>query len=208
MKYRVAVHRAATWIRDELFRRALEESIPDEKAIVAFTAGANASGKSTALAFTGAGDEAQVVFDSTFSGPEHARRLTDQALAAGRDVTILYIRRPLVEAFYGMLQRAAKQKRVVAIHQLIGSDRGAAESVRDLWRSFSNDPRVEFRFVDNSSIDNPQLSTIELAAPLDYTGVREGLHELLNAEYKAGRLTEAAYQRIRGSQKPGQSGLR
>jgi hypothetical protein len=95
MKYRVAVHRAATWIRDELFRRALEQSISDEKAIAAFTAGANAAGKSTALAFTGAGDEAQVVFDSTLSNSEHAGKLVDQVLAAGRDVTILYIRRPV-----------------------------------------------------------------------------------------------------------------
>jgi hypothetical protein len=89
MQYRVAVHRAATWIRDELFRRALEMNISDEKDRVAYTAGSNAAGKSTALAFTGADRQSQVVFDSTLSNPEHARRLVDQALAAGRRVSIL-----------------------------------------------------------------------------------------------------------------------
>jgi hypothetical protein len=208
MKYRAAVHRAATWIRDELFRRALEENVPDEKDRVAFTAGSNAAGKSTAIEFSGAGTQAQVVFDSTFSNPGHARRLVDQVLAAGRRVSILYIRRPLDDAFQGMLERAGKQKRIVTIQQLIGSDRGAAETVRGLWHAFEDDPRFAFQFVDNSTIGNPRLSTIELAAPRDYTGVGEHLHELLDAEYQAARISEAAYQRIRGSQEPGQPPVR
>jgi hypothetical protein len=102
-----------------------------------------------------------------------------------------------------MLERADKQKRVVTIQQLMASDQGAAETVRDLWRNFRNDARFAFRFVDNSAISDPQLSTIELAAPHEYTGVREYLHELLDVEYRARRLSEAAYRRIRGSQEPG-----
>jgi hypothetical protein len=62
-----------------------------------------------------------------------------------------------------MLERAGKQKRVVTIQQLMASDQGAAETVRDLWRVFRDDSRFAFHFVDNSAIDNPQLSTIELA---------------------------------------------
>jgi hypothetical protein len=47
-KYRVAVHPAATWIRDELFRRALRQKVEDAfKNRVTFTAGGNAAGKST-----------------------------------------------------------------------------------------------------------------------------------------------------------------
>lgn len=203
MQYRAAVHRAATWIRDELFRRALEENIPDEKDRVVFTAGSNAAGKSTALAFTGADAQAQVVFDSTFSNPEHARRLVDQALAAGRRVSIIYIRRPLGDALRGMLERAAGQKRVVTIQQLVASDRGAAETVRNLWREFRDHPRFVFRFVDNSTISNPKLTTVELAAPRDYTETGEHLYELLDVEYRAGRLTQAAYSLIRRGQERG-----
>jgi len=44
-KYRVAVHPAAQWIRDELFRRALGAHAQAGRNRVVFTAGGNASGK-------------------------------------------------------------------------------------------------------------------------------------------------------------------
>ena len=54
-RFRVAVHPAATWVRDELFRRALAEVPINRRARVVFTAGGNAVGKSTALRlFSGA----------------------------------------------------------------------------------------------------------------------------------------------------------
>jgi hypothetical protein len=202
-KYRVAVHPAATWIRDELFRRAIAERAPEGKNRVVFTAGGNAAGKSTAISFTQEESRAQVVFDSTFSNPEHAQRLVDQALAADKRITVLYVDRPLEDAFRGMLERAGREGRLVTISQLIGSHRGAAETVRGLWRDFSRDTRCQFRFVDNSG-DVPRLGTIELAAPQDYTKTGKRLYELLDAEYQAGRITEAAYRRIRGRGDSGQ----
>jgi hypothetical protein len=202
-KYRVAVHPAATWIRDELFRRALAETAPEGRNRVVFTAGGNAAGKSTAISFTKDGSGAQVLFDSTFSNPEHSRRLVDQALAAGKRVTVLYVDRPLEDTFHGMLERAGREGRVVTISQLIGSHQGAAESVRDLWRDFSKDTRFQFRFVDNSG-DMPRLGNIDLAAPQDYTEIGKHLYELLDAEHQAGRITEDAYRRIRGRGDSGQ----
>jgi hypothetical protein len=196
-KYRVAVHTAATWIRDELFRRALAETAPERRNRVVFTSGGNAAGKSTAISFTKDGSGAQVVFDSTFSNPDHSRRLVDQALAAGKRVTVLYVDRPLEDAFHGMLERAGREGRVVTISQLIGSHRGAAETMRDLWHDFSKDTRFQFRFVDNSG-DMPRLGNIDLAAPQDYTEIGKRLYELLDEGYRAGRIAEAAYRRIRG----------
>lgn len=100
-KYREAVHPAATWIRDEVFRRALAMEAPEKLNRVVFTAGSNAAGKSTALSFTREGSRAQVVFDSTFANPEHAAKLVGQAVAADKYVSILYIKRPLTDAFRG-----------------------------------------------------------------------------------------------------------
>jgi hypothetical protein len=197
------VHPAATWIRDELFRRALAETAPEGRNRVVFTSGGNAAGKSTAISFTKDGSGAQVVFDSTFSNPEHAGRLVDQALAADKRITVLYVDRPLEDAFRGMLERARREGRVVTISQLIGSHRGAAETIRALWRDFSKDTRFQFRFVDNSG-EAPRLGTVELAAPRDYTGIGKRLYELLDAEHQAGRITEAAYRRIRGRGDSGQ----
>jgi hypothetical protein len=72
---------------------------------VFFTARGNATGKSTALAVTGAAKHAQAVFDSPFSKPEHAQRLVEQALAAGNG-TVIYVSGPLHEIFPAMLERA------------------------------------------------------------------------------------------------------
>jgi hypothetical protein len=196
-KYREAVHPAATWIRDELFRRALAATAPEGKNRVVFTAGGNAAGKSTALAVTNIARRAQVVFDSTFSNPEHARRLMDLALGAGKTATVHYVFRPLEETFRAMLDRAQLLGRVVTIEQLIGSHRGAAQTVRELSGDLSRNPDVEFAFFDNSA-DSAREGTIELAAPQDYTGIRKRLYELLDREYQARRITEENYRRIGG----------
>lgn len=160
-----------------------------------FTAGGNAAGKSTALAVAGLAKRAQVVFDSTFSNSKHARRLMDQALGAGKTVTVLYVTRPLDEIFVAMLDRAQLEGRVVTINQVIGSHRGAAEAVRDLSRELQHNPSVEFLFVDNSSAGASE-GAIELAAPQDYTEIIRCLHEILDREYEAGRISEHLYRRI------------
>jgi len=85
-KYRVAVHPAAQWIRDELFRRALAQPAEAGRNRVVFTAGGNASGKSSTVAASGAEAGAQIVLDSTFGNAGHARRLFNDALKAGGSI--------------------------------------------------------------------------------------------------------------------------
>jgi hypothetical protein len=112
----------------------LATEAPEGKNRVVFTAGGNAAGKSTALAVSGVATREQVVFDSTFSNPEHAKRLIEQLLGAGRTVTVLYVTRPLGEIFPAMQDRAQQEGRVVTIDQLIGSHGGATGSPRVVAR--------------------------------------------------------------------------
>ena len=202
-KYRVAVHPAAVWIRDELFRRALAQPNPERANRVVFTAGSNAAGKSTAVEFLDVASDAQVVFDSTLSNPEHAGQLIDKALGADKRISILYVARPLEESFRGMLERATQEGRVVTIEQLIGSHRGAAATVRKLASAHANNVRFEFTYIANESA-GVRKAGIELTDPQDYTETRRRLHELLDAEYRAGRINEDIYQRIGGRGFPGE----
>lgn len=195
-KYRVAVHPAAQWIRDELFRRALETRSTKGKNRVVFTAGGNASGKSTAISLDGSASDAQIVFDSTFSNARHARRLVDHALAAGKAITILYVNRPLDDALMGTIERAETEGRVVTIDQSIKTQQGAAETVRGLWKVFEGDPRFTFTFLLNSAEGMTSETGIEAAVPQDYTKNRRDLNELLDAAYQAGRIAESGYRRI------------
>jgi hypothetical protein len=171
---------------------------------VVFTAGGNASGKSTAIAVAEAAQGFQVILDSTLSNAEHARRLIDDALTAGKAISILYMNRPLADALKAMIERAGRDGRVVAIDQLINSQRAAAETVRGLWRDFAQDPRFAFVFLHNSAEGNTTETGVEGAVLRDYTESRRDLHELLDVEYQAGRISEAAYRRIRG--RGGESG--
>lgn len=197
-RYRAAVHPAAVWIRDELFRRALRERVAPGRNRVAFTAGANAAGKTTAISFSRAAEISQVVLDSTFSNAGHAGRLVDQTLAAGKRLTILYLRRPLREALEGMLERAETEGRLVSIRQLLESGRGAAETVRGLWRQYGKDPRLQFRFIDNSG-GSAHIAGIDLTAAPDYTEISKALYEDLERYYRDGQIGQKTYRRVRGS---------
>lgn len=197
--YRVAVHPAARWIRDERFRRALATCSPDKERVV-FTAGGNAAGKSTAISFSGAGENfTAAILDSTFSNHEHALSLVKQALRAGKRISILYVNRPLDDALAAMLNRARVEGRLVTLHQLINSQRGAAETVRALWETFADNPDFTFHLFDNA-VDGFREGGIDLAKPAHYTETRKVLDEILDAEYRAGRIPEVVYRRVKGAE--------
>jgi|GEM_PF-3259157 len=194
-RYRVAVHPAVQWIRDELFRRALAEKGRDR---VVFTAGGNAAGKSTAISFSGAaGHSAAAVLDSTFSNYEHAHGLIEQATNAGKKITVLYVNRPLDDALLAMLERARGEGRIVTLSQLTGSQRGAAETVRALWDRYGGRPDFAFRFFDNSPATFRE-GGVEFAVPEAYNESRKTLADILETEYKAGRVSEATCRRVKG----------
>jgi hypothetical protein len=119
--YRVAVHPAARWIRDERFRRALASGSPHKERVV-FTAGGNAAGKSTAISFSGAEENfTAAILDSTFSNHERALSLVNQALRAGKRISNLYVNRPPRSALAAMLDHARIEGRLVTLHRLINS---------------------------------------------------------------------------------------
>jgi len=97
-----------------------------------------------------------------------------------------------------MLERSRSEGRVVHIDQLVNSYRGAAETVRLLWERYREDTRFAFRFVANSTAGTREDS-IELTRPRDYTQIRKDLHELLDSEYRAGRIAKAIHDSVRGS---------
>lgn len=201
------MHPAATWIRDEIFRRALTDKVPKEQARVVFTAGANAVGKTTALGFSQARHWAHVVFDSTFSSLPHARSVINNVRKAGWLITIMHVDRPLEETLLAMLDRARTQGRVVLIEQILHSHRGAAETVRALWDEFRQDPAFDFRFLHNCAGGTTEMS-IEGTDPRDYTEITKTLYAVLESEYQAGRITRSVYDRVSGLGERNSQGVR
>jgi hypothetical protein len=126
---RTVVHPAATELRDSLLQERLAEDAPPGKNFVLFTAGGNATGKSTIALLSGAASAAHAVFDSTLSNPDEARKLVNQTLAAGKEVHIYHVSRPLDETLYGMIERSKGEGRVVSIPQLLRSTQHSAATV-------------------------------------------------------------------------------
>jgi hypothetical protein len=185
-QFRAAVHPAAQRIRDELFRRSLAK--PDVREVV-FTSGGTGAGKSAANL---PGD---VVMDSTLSNPEHSRGEIQSALDAGKQVQIVYIYRPIDEAMNAALDRAKENGRTVPIDVMLKTHEGAAKSIASLYDRHSSDPRVRFKFVDNSAGD-PKLGTIDLARRQDYRKEADQLDAIL--ESRRADVPEIIYQAARG----------
>jgi len=179
------------------FRRALAESGTDKDRVI-FTAGGNAAGKTTAISFSGASDNFTAAgLDSTFSNPEHASRLVEQARKMDKRISILYLNRPLDDALAPMLDRPGTEGRVVTPDQLINSQHRAAETVPNLWDKFGNDSDFAFAFLDNSP-DGFMERSVDLAKPEPYTESRKAL-DGLDAEHRAARIPEAVYRRVKGA---------
>jgi UDP-N-acetylmuramoylalanine--D-glutamate ligase len=174
-----AVHRAAQWVRDELFTRALAD--PNVREVV-FTAGGNGVGKSTG------GPSGDLVMDTTLSNPEHSTRLVQAALDAGKSVHIVYTYRPIEQAFEAVLDRARIEGRTVSVGTTIETHEGAAQTMRSLFEKYAGNPDVRFRFIDNS---------IALTLKQDYRESREQLYGILESHRT--QIPEYIYQAARGT---------
>ena len=115
-RFRVAVHPAAQWVRDELFRRSLTDLNVHQ---VIFTAGGNGAGK------TSGGLSGDLVMDTTLSNREHSEGLLRAALDAGKEVAVVYTYRPIMDSLNGVLHRSTTEGRTVSISTLIKAHEGS-----------------------------------------------------------------------------------
>jgi hypothetical protein len=95
-----------------------------------------------------------------------------------------------------MLDRAQTEGRVVSVRLMINSQRGSAATVQELQQEFAGDPRVQFKFYDNT-----QGATREVAQPPeaeDYSESRRQLNDILDTEYREGRISREVWQKVRG----------
>jgi GT2 family glycosyltransferase len=192
-RFRVAVHPAAQWIRDELFDRALANPHIAE---IIFTAGGNGAGK------TSGAPRGDIIYDSTLNNADHAEKCIARCLHAGKTVVVAYTYRPIHEAFLGVLHRAATQGRTVAIDTVIKTHTESAKTSALLADRFANVREVSFRFVDNSA-GGPRLGDVALTAKENYASKRDELYGSL--ESHRGRIAEHLYAASEGS-KTGSAG--
>lgn len=204
-----AVHEPASYLVKQIYERKLAEAPEaDEDPLVVFSAGGTGAGKTTGLDLLADVDptikRAQIIYDTNMNTLASAAAKVDQALAAGKEVQIVYTWRDPVDALNkGALPRAMRMGRTVPINEHAKTHVGAVSTIKALQERYANDPRVRIQVIDNShGRGRARLGNVEQLPGLEYTRVRDDLLANLEAERRAGRISEAVYRGTLGGEQP------
>lgn len=195
------VHEPASDTIKQLYAKKLAEPTPEgfDRSVL-FTAGGTGAGKTTAVdAMKGVDRPPELVYDTNMNTYASAERKVQQALDAGRDVSILYVYRDPVEALTGgALPRAERQAkkfgsgRTVPLAEHAKTHLGVRDVIERLAEKYKDNPRVDIRAYDNSRGKDAgafvDLANIPL---IDQNGLHERLASALEAEHQAGRISDA-----------------
>lgn len=204
-----AVHEPSSAFIKRLYSERLAEAAKaGERAEVAFTAGGTGSGKTSALRLLGVAEDAQIVYDTNLAKFGSGKKKIDQALAAGKTVSIDFVHRDPIESLVnGALPRAMRQEaehgtgRTVPVATHASTHAGSNATVRQLAEAYADDPRVTITIIDNSNgKGKAALSTVDKLPELDQNAI---LQEAINAVEVArsnGEISEAVAKGFAGEQ--------
>lgn len=215
-----AVHEPASAFIKRLWTERLAEApAAGEKPWVMFTAGGTGAGKTTGLEVLGEADRAQMIFDTNLAKFGSGVKKIDQALEAGKNVTIMYVYRdPLESLVNGAFKRAARQAeefgtgRTVPLQTHVSTHVGSNQVVRQLADHYADDPRVVVAIIDNSNgKGNTARSTLEALPELDRADLEAKASQALEEAVQNGQITEEIAAGFRGApagQREGGPGVR
>ena len=199
-----AVHEPASALVKEIYRRKLAEPDPNGLNIVTFTAGGAGAGKTSGIAGVPTAraivDASQIVYDTNLNNFKSATEKIDQALAAGKEVKIMYVARDPVDALVsGALPRAMHRGRTVLLSEHLKTHVGSAEAIQKIAEKYAGDDRVQVLYIDNTrDRGGEQIGDASLPKSLQFDKIEQRLKEALEGEYAAGRISETVYRGTKG----------
>jgi hypothetical protein len=195
------VHEAASDTVKTIYERKLAAPTPEGfDRTVLFTAGGTGAGKTTAIrAMQGFDHPPEIVYDTNMNTLSSALDKVESALAANRNVSILYVYRDPVEALTGgALPRAEGQAkrfgtgRTVPLTEHAKTHIGVRTVMEALAKRYKGNPRVSIQAFDNSrGRDQGQFSELADLPKVEQNGLHERLQAALEAEHQAGRVSDA-----------------
>ena len=190
-----AVHPPAQLFINRLFAEKLARP-PQAGFGVLFSAGGSGSGKTTSLAMLAPiVEQTEIVYDGTMSDLPRAIGLVDQALASGRNVTVIYVYRDPVDAFVnGVLPRAMETGRTVPLSYHVLSHVGVRRVMDVLSKRYAGDARFNLIAVDNTRVRGQQTMVALSTIPVVKAGaLTQTLEAELEQARKNGRISELVY---------------
>lgn len=199
-----AVHEPASALAKAMYARYLERQGPG---LVLFSAGGTGAGKSSGLSrFAKAeADRADKIYDTNLSGYASSKEKIDAALAAGREILIVYTYRDIINALEdGALGRARRQEeeygsgRSLPVSEHVNTHVGAYRTMRQLIAEYGDTQGVRFLFIfneiDRSKSRLVKFHEIPVLDDLEYNNLREQGIETVERAYSEGRISSQVRQ--------------
>ncbi len=197
-----AVHEVASALSKKHYRVMLERAVDPWMNNVIFTSGGTGAGKTSGLKLSDADESAELIFDSNAAKFGSAVNKIDQALDAGRLVTISHVIRHPIEALQnGAISRAMKQEikwghgRVVPLTSHVGTHVGSAKVIKRLAEHYTNDSRVRIEVIDNRYGKGGAVkASVASVADLDYDQLMEQGRVVLDQMYENNLVSKSIYE--------------
>jgi len=177
--------------------------------MVILSAGGPGAGKTTVLnelpALGRASESADIVYDTTMSHYGSAKGMIEQALQANGLVdVVLVIREPVDALLNGVIRRAVEEEklhgsgRTVTLDYFLSAQPAAIRNVFRLAEEYKGNSDVQFRYVDNNhGLNRAKEVTLEQAKQIEFQQVEERAREILEQEYRDGRISKKIYTGIK-----------
>ncbi len=205
------VHEASSTAIKKIYADKLSKTTPEGfEPTVLFTGGGTGAGKSSGLELMGdLTKKAEIIYDTNMGGFESSVKKIEQALAAGRDVRIVYTYRDPVEALAnGALPRAERVGRTVPLKEHAKTHIESNKTFFKMIEKYKDDPLVQIRAIDNSrgknnaAVVDPQ----DIPKLTDTDNLIERLTNETEQQFKQGRIGEATYNGFTGKGNTTESG--
>lgn len=203
-----AVHEPSSLVTKAAYDRLLQTEAGKGDNTVLFTGGGTGAGKSSALSAIEGSAKPAIVYDGNLSSFKSSVDKIEKALDAGYKVQIRYVYRDPIEALTGgALPRAeamAAEKgsgRTVPLNEHLNTHLGVPKTAIALSERYRNDPRVDIQTIDNSHgagnaqiVDTMDFFKKKVYSKRNAKELRQQASKALEAEYKAGNISEATYR--------------
>lgn len=155
-------------------------------------------------------DKSQIIYDTNMNKFDSSKSKIDDALNAGKGVKIAYVYRDPVDALAnGALPRATRMEqelgsgRTVPLQEHINTHVGSLNTIKRLADIYRDDPRVGITAIDNSGPKgSAAVIPLENLPKIEQNGLKQRLKEVLDGQYKEGKISAETYRGFAGKDPP------
>lgn len=216
----LAVHEPASTLAKVIWEQELARPVdPKRKPLVVFMGGGSGSGKTSAIKRSGEESQvnksynnADIVYDSNLNNFDRAVERIEAAKASGRSAHVMFVNRPILASFDGVLKRAAKEDygRTVPIDPFLETHIDSAKTIALLSEHYASDPDVVIDIINNPEGQPAAVGTVADVAEIantDYNIAKESVNAQLEKARAEGRVPDRVWKAYRSDESPVAGGL-